>query len=425
MRSSPAVLLLTSVAATATAYSGPSYSDLDSRMQDQKRASAAIPDGIAAVSDLSTSNSTQQEVWQQQKIWSLSTVLAGSASKLLTSNICKELQMSAEGSDFQKFADGELTYTIESSVRGKNVFIVQSLAASEGMSVNDNFMALILAITANRRAGAGSVIAVIPYFSYKHNRRRQAIVTPYLSRLLWSNSADLAKMLQVAGVDKVIAVDVQRPGQGHEACFFDTQIPVETISTTNLFVDYLSSQVIQDRRLVIISSNTENLKKANKFQKKLNKKFPTLQVESGVFISNIEKHSVNDIDSEILADVNQADVIIVEEIVDLLDNESSNNIENICRKLKESGAMRITLCAPHAVLAPDSKQLIDQWPIEEIVVTDTIEIPAIRSTKVRQLPIAPLIAKIIRSEASFREGSLDNRANINKEEVVDEGFEVE
>jgi ribose-phosphate pyrophosphokinase len=148
-----------------------------------------------------------------------------------------------------------------------------------------------------------------------------------------------------------------------------------------------------------------------------------MKIDSGVYISNIEKYSANDKDSELLADVNQADVIIVDEIVDMLDNESVNNIASLCRKLKSSGAQRIILCAPHIVQSSESKRLIDLWPIEEIVTTDSIELPANCSLKIKQLPIAKLIAKIIQTEIKYQDGTLDKiRA---ADDAVEETFEVE
>ncbi len=243
------------------------------------------------------------------------TIIAGSTSQNLTKQICERLHTTPENVEITMFGDGELCVEFKQSIRGKEAFIIQSLVASDNKTVNDNIMVLLLSITAARRAGASSITAVIPYFSYKHNRRRQALTTPYHTRFLWSTSADLAKMLQTMGVDKVISVDLQRPGQGHEAAFFDTMIPVETITTTNLFVDYLSTKVRTDRRLVIVSPNTENLKKANKFQKKLSAKFPGMTIDAGVFLSNVEKYSANATDSELLANVNNADVIVVDETV--------------------------------------------------------------------------------------------------------------
>lgn len=414
----------------AVGFAGPyqvSHSDLASRKIVKAEAATAGGNTYVNGNRSSSGNgaSSIQPFNSSSSVKSTCSIISGSASVQLTKNICKELATSAEDVSITLFDDGELSFEIKKSIRGKNVFIVQALAASQGKSMNDNVMALILAITAARRANASSITAVIPYFSYKHNRRRQAITTPYHSRFLWSTSADLAKMLQTVGVDKIVSVELQRPGQGHEACFFDTSVPVETISTTNLFIDYLTSRIIQDRKLVIVSASTENLKKANKFQKKLLKRFPSMKIESGVFISNLEKYSSNTNDSELLADVNQADVIIVEEIVDVLDSESVNNLASLFRKLKNSGARRIILCAPHTVQNSESKRLIDLWPIEEIVTTDSILMPENQSLKVVQLPIARIIAKIIETEAKYQDGSLQGDKERMTEDPTDESYEVE
>ena len=119
-----------------------------------------------------------------------------------------------------------------------------------------------------------SVTAVIPYFGYKHNRRGLPISTTHHSRFLWNAAGDLAKMLQCVGVDKVISVDLQRPGQGPEACFFNVQIPAETISTSDEFASYFHKNISLHNNVVIVSPNTEYVKKARKFQKQLSSLLP-------------------------------------------------------------------------------------------------------------------------------------------------------
>ena len=136
---------------------------------------------------------------------------------------------------------------VNSQLRGKDVFIVQSCAAP----VNDSIMELLLTVSCARRAGASRIIAVIPYFGYKHHRRWSPISSRKNSRFLSSGAMDFAHMLQEMGVDRVVAVDLQRSGQGHEACFFDNQVPLETIVTNDLFVDYIATNLsLEGFRLV-------------------------------------------------------------------------------------------------------------------------------------------------------------------------------
>lgn len=187
-------------------------------------------------------------------------------------------------------------------------------------------MELLLTIAAARRAGANNVTAVIPYFGYKYNRRGLPISTTYSSRFLWSAASDLAKMLQTVGVDNVISVDLQRPGQGHEACFFDLNIPVETISTSEVFAEYFRDNIDPPlQKVVILSANTLAVKKARKFQKKLKAATGLEDVDYAVFLrdDNDWMHRKDrgfpvPSSNELLGDVAGADVIIIDDIVGML-----------------------------------------------------------------------------------------------------------
>ncbi len=154
-------------------------------------------------------------------------IIAGSASKNMARDICKNLGVSPLHSVVTRNGGGEILLEIVDSVRERDVFVIQTCSTP----TNDNFMELLLTISALKRSGAASVTAVIPYFAYKHHRRGLPLSTTHHSRFLWSAAGDMGKMLATMGADKIISVDLQRPGQGHEACFFNTNLPAETIST--------------------------------------------------------------------------------------------------------------------------------------------------------------------------------------------------
>jgi ribose-phosphate pyrophosphokinase len=233
-------------------------------------------------------------------------------------------------------------------------------------------MELLLTVTAARRSGASKVIAIVPYFGYRHHRRGLPISTTYSSRFLWSASGDLAKMLQVVGVDSVVSVDLQRPGQGHEACFFDSQIPVETVSTNSLFVEYFKNVNLTEP-VVIISPNPECVKKAKKFQEKLKLATGIEKIDYGVFLHDLDSATADTFTStslDLLGDVNGASVIIVEEVID-----ANYPILPLCNLLREQGAKRIIICASHGLFTPESCKVIEDSPIEKIVISDSIELP--------------------------------------------------
>ncbi len=141
-------------------------------------------------------------------------------------------------------------------------------------------------ISAARRSGAKRVTAVIPYFPFKHRRRGTTSSVKYNSRFLSSAAMDFAIMLQEMGVDRVIAVDLQRTGQGQEACFFDNSIPTEVLLTTNMMIDHFVKNVKfnESERVVVLSPNTECLKRAIKIEQGLKAGFPALEVDLVGFV---------------------------------------------------------------------------------------------------------------------------------------------
>jgi ribose-phosphate pyrophosphokinase len=176
-------------------------------------------------------------------------------------------------------------------------------------------MELIFAVTAARRAGAGRVTAVIPYFGYKYHKRGLPISASYQSRFLWSAAGDFAKMLQTVGVDSIVSVDLQRPGQGHEASICDNTIPTETWSSNDVLVDYVVTNLEFDRKVVVVAANSDCAKKARRFQMSLQKRLG-VAVDFGAFVrADPVSISQRIATSEFLGDVKDADVIIIDDIV--------------------------------------------------------------------------------------------------------------
>lgn len=192
-------------------------------------------------------------------------ILSGSAHPELAEEISRKVGIPLCKATMGRFADGEVSVQILENIRGKDLFIIQPCAAP----VNDSIMELLLTVSCAQRSNARRIVAVIPYFGYKHHRRGNAISTKHKSRFLWSGAGDFAAMLQELGCDHVIAVDMQRPGQGLEACFFDNLVPVETIVTTKLFIENLLHRQQLSDNITIVAPNAECYKKAKKFQKDL------------------------------------------------------------------------------------------------------------------------------------------------------------
>ena len=238
-------------------------------------------------------------------------VLSGSASSDLTKKVCDDLQIKPILVHATRFSDGEISVQITESIRGKDCFLIQTCAAP----VNDNIIELLLTITAARRSGASSVTVITPYFGYKHNRRGLPISTTFHSRFLWSAASDFGKMLSVMGADKIISVDLQSPGEGHESCMFT--IPVESMSSTEVFVDYFSHNLdlTPNRNVVFVSCGTENIRRVAKFESSLKTARPDLKIDTSVLLGEDLKSSVGDHLDVLGANVNGADVIIVDEYI--------------------------------------------------------------------------------------------------------------
>jgi hypothetical protein len=205
----PAVVALISIGVpTAILYghSQPTYNE-----PEQKRA-VSVRQQIILMDSIKKNNYADNLV-----------LISGTSHKELTYEISSLIKVPVANVDVGRFADGEVNIQMHDHVRSKNVYIIQPCAAP----VNDSIMELLLMISCARRAGAKNITAVIPYFGYKHHRRGSVISTNNHSRFLSSGAMDFAKMLKEMGVDRVVAVDLQRPGQGHEACFFDTKISLE------------------------------------------------------------------------------------------------------------------------------------------------------------------------------------------------------
>ena len=237
------------------------------------------------------------------------------------------------------------------------------------------------------------------------------------SRFIWSAAFDFAKLLQVVGVDCVVSVDLQRPGQGHEACFFDNLIPVESLYSGDLmakhFVRYIKEQKSGENlsamnksppiqtssgnmsKLVCVSATSKCVRKTRRFQNLFTKEF-NLPVGFAVFTQPHHSSSIQSSDkkqnSGLLGEVKDADVVIVDECV-----STGGRLAQLCRVLKKEGAKRIFVCASHGVFSEGTVEMIDLSPVELVLVTDSMPLPSNASKKIVQIPMAEPLAKIIES----------------------------
>ena len=206
-------------------------------------------------------------------------------------------------------------------------------------------------------------------------------------------------MLQTVGVDKVISVDMQRPGQGHEACLFNTLLPAETINTNDAFVQYFKENIPLGNKIVVVSPNTVNVKKARKFQRKLKAQLPSKSVEYAAFLrddflSTSDQEAIN---TAILGDeVSGTDVIIVLDTVD-----SAKTLNVLVDRILKIGARKVYVCASHGLFTNDAAEIIERSGIEKVVISDSIELKGTLSTsKIVQVALSPMLARIIESDGT-------------------------
>ncbi|CAK4085415.1 unnamed protein product [Aphanomyces euteiches] len=329
-------------------------------------------------------------------------IFSGSSTFELADDIARRLGTRVARLKLGRFADGEVQCQIQESVRGKDVYIVQSL----GAPVNDNVIELLLMVSTMRRASAKKVTAVIPYYAYKHHRRGNPSATSLNSKFIHSPAQDIAKMLEVMGVDRVIAVDLQQRGQGHEASFFSTNIPVETLETVMAGVEYFATQVYFRGPIVVMAPNPDCVKRARVFQRGLRKWLPDIPI---TFATCIRGGTTGDDPDEIqlVGDVTGAEVIVVDDMVD-----TSSTLVKLAQLAKEAGARRSFCFASHPLMTGDAEKTIDESIVHEVVVMDTIPAEAGRyhSNKVKRLSVAPMLAELIQAE-HFKPHSYIDKSN--------------
>jgi len=323
------------------------------------------------------------------------TLISGTAHRSLAESISKEIGVPLCKAAVSRFADGEVSVTINDNIRGQDVFIVQTCAAP----VNDSIMELLLTVSCARRANVRKITAVIPYFGYKHHRRGNAISTKHHSRFLWSGAGDFAAMLQEMGVDRVITVDLQRPGQGLEASFFDNTVPLETIVTTDIFINKLLTELHPTEPITVVAPNAECFSKAKKFQSLLQKSLGSEVKLLAFFSPNGGSGPIDVSQLRLLGDKPielpgvGGDVVIVDDMVD-----SAGTIAELSTRLCEAGAKNILVCASHGLFTENAVDLIENSKIDKVFVTDTLPIPATKNSKIEQLSVVKYLANVILTE---------------------------
>ena len=307
-------------------------------------------------------------------------VFAGTANRKLAEDICRCIGIRLGDASVTHFADGEASVSIYETVRGSDVFIVQPTC----YPVNDNMMELLIMIDAMRRASAGRITAVIPYFGYARQDRKAKSRDPISAKLV-------ANLITSAGADRVLTMDLHAPQiQG----FFD--IPVDNMPGSVLFSEYYSKKIAgQENDYIVVSPDVGSVARARTFAMRL-----------GLNLAIVDKRREKANQSEvmnIIGDVRDKNVIILDDMVD-----TAGSLCGACKALVEiGGAKNISACATHGVLSGPAIQRINDSYMDELVLTNTIpEFPDKKCDKIKFLSVAPMFAEAI--ERIYEEVSISS-----------------
>lgn len=288
-----------------------------------------------------------------------------SASKKLGAEIAEKLGISLSELTVTRFADGEVSIDIKETVRGHDVFVIQSTNAP----VNENYMELLITIDALKRASAKSINIVMPYYGYARQERKALPRQPISARLM-------ADLLQVAGADRVVCIDLHAAQiQG----FFD--IPIDNMLASPILAKYIDEKNIQD--LCVVSPDHGGTTRARKFAEFFNAPLAIMDKR------RIGPNQVGQM--TVLGDVKDKNVVVIDDMVD-----TGGTICLACEKLKESGAKSIIVCCTHPVLSGPACERLQNSSIDEFVCTNTIELPESKKfPKLTQLSCGDLLAHAI------------------------------
>jgi ribose-phosphate pyrophosphokinase len=287
---------------------------------------------------------------------------SGTKSMYLAEKIAKSFGSELGKTNVLRFSDGEFQPYYEESVRGCTVFIIQST-----FPPSDNLLELLLLIDAAKRASAYKIVAVMPYFGYARQDRKDKPRAAIGAKLV-------ANLLIAAGIDRVMTMDLHADQlQG----FFD--VPVDHLYASSLFVPYLKSLELKD--LTIAAPDMGGTKRANAYSRFLN-------TEMVIGYKLRKKANVVE-DMKVIGELRDKDVIIVDDMVD-----TAGTICLAADIMLREGASSVRVCATHPVLSGDSFERIEKSNIQEVIVTDTIPLPR-SSPKIKIISVAELFADVI------------------------------
>lgn len=310
-------------------------------------------------------------------------VLSGNSNPELCKEICSHLKISEGKTEVSRFPEGEIRVQIQQNIRGRDVFIVQSTSTPP----NDHLMELLILIDAARRASASRVTAVLPFFGYARQDRKDKPRVPITAKLV-------ANLITVAGADRVLTMDLHA---GQIQGFFD--IPVDHLYSINVLGEYFRKKKLKN--LVVVSPDVGGLKMARAYSKVLN---ASLAIVDKRRESDRQTHVMN-----IIGSVKNQNVLLVDDLI-----STGGSLVEAAQALKKEGALDVYAAVVHPVLADPAVKRIQGSVLKELVVTNTIPVsPAKRIPQIRILSVAGLLADaILRIHSNESVSSLFRRVSV-------------
>lgn len=302
---------------------------------------------------------------EMQKTMSL---FSGSVYPELAEGIAKNLGTELGHVKLEKFANGEIYARYLESVRGCDVFLIQSVA---GEHINDALMELLIMADAAKRASARAITAVVTHYGYARQDRKAAAREPITAKLV-------ADLMQTSGIQRMISIDLhQNQIQGFFNC------PVDHLTGLSILVDYFKNKDLDPEKICIVSPDVGRAKAAKKFSDMMN-------ADLAIMHKGRPEHNKAEI-TALIGNVEGKICIINDDMID-----TAGTICAAAETLKNKGAEKIYICATHPVLSGPAFERLENAPVEEVVVCNTIPIPAEKLTgKIKTVSVAPLFARAI------------------------------
>lgn len=302
-------------------------------------------------------------------------LFSGNGNLALSLEICRHLGINLGKATVGRFADGEANVVVHENVRGKDCYVIQPTCPP----VNDNIMELLLMVSTLRRASARRITVVIPYYGYARQDRKMQARVPI-------SAADVARLIEAMGVDRVIAVDLHC---GQIQGFFGPRVPVDNLDGGIVGLDYFGSKDLHNP--VVVSPDAGGVYRAKKFKEGLMHKYDMQDIGLAMIVKQRARAGLVD-SMDLVGDVKGCDCILVDDMID-----TAGTLCKAADVLIENGARRVFAFASHGLLSGPGNDRLANSKMEEIVILNTIPTSPQREAneKLTMLSVAPLLAQAI------------------------------